>query len=299
MPMYALATVSLIKRLTSTVKQTWYVDDATTTGKIIQLPVWWDEICCVGPSYGYFANGSKSWLVIKEEFKQKAEDIFADTNVQISSEGRPHLGVHIVSSAHINQKVQQWSKEVMQTVVWDLLHTTSCCLCFPYPCIVQQMVLSNSYHSKWTLPSLHADHNFNACLRVNLRDLIHSQDQAYSLLPLHGQMSARADILRERRLQATSELFPSLQRAMDLACEHGSSSWLTSLPIEEYGFYLHGAFVDALALRYGCIPFRAPTTCKCGTHFSIEHLLSCSKGGFPSTCHNELKDDCNSPDWSL
>ena len=39
-PMYALATVPLIKRLTSTVKQTWYADDAAATGKITQLRVW-------------------------------------------------------------------------------------------------------------------------------------------------------------------------------------------------------------------------------------------------------------------
>jgi len=76
------------------------------------------------------------------------------------------------------------------------------------------------------------------------------------LLPLHdGQMSA---IRRERRQQVTLEadslrddLTPTLQRAMNLAHERGSSSWLTSLPIKEHGFCLHNsAFVDALALRY-------------------------------------------------
>ena len=115
-PMYALATVPLIKRLTSSVKQTWYADDAAATGKITQLRVWWDEMCSLGPSYGYFANGSKSWLVIKEEFKKKAEATFADAKVQIMSEGRPHLGVPISSSTYINQfvarRVQQWSKDI-------------------------------------------------------------------------------------------------------------------------------------------------------------------------------------------
>ena len=42
----------------------------------------------------------------------------------------------------------------------------------------------------------------------------------------------------------------SLQRAMDLAEEKGSSSWLTSLPLEEFNLVLHkGAFRDAIALR--------------------------------------------------
>ena len=34
----------------------------------------------------------------------------------------------------------------------------------------------------------------------------------------------------------------------------------------------------------------APSTCACGTKFSIEHALSCPKGGFPSIQHNEIRD---------
>ena len=39
MPMYTLATVPLIKKLTTSVKQTWYADDAAATGKIADLRV--------------------------------------------------------------------------------------------------------------------------------------------------------------------------------------------------------------------------------------------------------------------
>ena len=45
---YALATVPLIRKLTSSVKQTWYADDAAATGKISDLRVWWDEITHLG-----------------------------------------------------------------------------------------------------------------------------------------------------------------------------------------------------------------------------------------------------------
>ena len=78
---------------------------------------------------------------------------------------------------------------------------------------------------------------------------------------------------------------------MQLAQEKGASSWLTSLPIEEFGFTLHKrAFQDALALRYNWQPLQSPSTCGCGTGFSIEHALSCPKGGFPSIRHNEIRD---------
>ena len=74
---------------------------------------------------------------------------------------------------------------------------------------------------------------------------------------------------------------------MDLAQERGASTWLTSLPIEEYGFSLHkGAFLDAVALRYGW----EPSSCACGEKFTIEHVMSCPKGGFPSIRHNEVRD---------
>ena len=51
-----------------------------------------------------------------------------------------------------------------------------------------------------------------------------------------------------------------------------------------------GAFRDALAVRYGWSPANAPLNCACGTHFSVEHVLSCPKGGYPSIRHNEIRD---------
>ena len=98
------------------------------------------------------------------------------------------------------------------------------------------------------------------------------------------RLSEVANLLRQ-------SLSPALLRAMDLAQEKGSSSWLTSLPIREFGFSLHrGAFLDALALRYNWQPAHLPTHCACGSKFSIEHALSCPKGGFPSIRHNEIRD---------
>ena len=78
---------------------------------------------------------------------------------------------------------------------------------------------------------------------------------------------------------------------MELASEKGSSTWLTVLPLSEHGFALHkGAFHDALALRYGWTPDRLPSNCTCGASFSVEHALSCAKGGFSSIRHNEIRD---------
>ncbi len=50
------------------------------------------------------------------------------------------------------------------------------------------------------------------------------------------------------------------------------------------------AFVDALALRYGWCPPNTATNCACGANFTIEHALSCPRGGFQSIRYNEIRD---------
>ena len=78
---------------------------------------------------------------------------------------------------------------------------------------------------------------------------------------------------------------------MNLVQERGASSWLTILPLEEFGLTLHkGAFRDAIALRYGWQPALIPSMCACGTSFSVEHALSCPMGRFPIVRHNEVRD---------
>ena len=87
------------------------------------------------------------------------------------------------------------------------------------------------------------------------------------------------------------ELDANMLKMMELAGEKGSSTWLTALPLEEHGFTLHKrAFHDAIALRYGWSPQNMPSTCACGSKASIEHAMSCVKGGFPSIRHNEIRD---------
>ena len=50
------------------------------------------------------------------------------------------------------------------------------------------------------------------------------------------------------------------------------------------------AFRDAIALRYGWSPLNTPSHCACGSSFSVQHALSCPKGGFPTLRHNEVRD---------
>ena len=118
MPMYALATIPLISRLgeSSDVVQVWYADDASAAGDLSSIRSWWDNLSFLGPPFGYFANASKTWLITKDSLLVKAKEIFHDTQVNITSQGRPHLGAPLGSQEFVDQfiteKVNQWKEEL-------------------------------------------------------------------------------------------------------------------------------------------------------------------------------------------
>ena len=147
-------------------------------------------------------------------------------------------------------------------------------------------------------PTLLPNNEYQASVEVSapLKDLILNQEAECPFQCLDAQILAKRATHKQNRKCAKSSattlratISAPLQRAMDLAQEKGASSCLTSLPLEEFGFSLHkGAFRDAILLRYGWLPQHTPTTCT--TNFSVEHALSCPKGGFPTIRHNEVRD---------
>ena len=51
-------------------------------------------------------------------------------------------------------------------------------------------------------------------------------------------------------------------------------------------------FLDNLCLRYGLIPQDIPATCDgCGNKFSVDHALSCPKGGLVLAQHDDVAKD--------
>ena len=97
--------------------------------------------------------------------------------------------------------------------------------------------------------------------------------------------------IRSRAKEIQSNLPRNCRTAIEQSCEDGASSWLTAIPITDYGFKLHKqAFRDALCLRYGWPLRRPPSHCACGTPFNINHAFSCPKGAFPIIRHNKIRD---------
>ena len=73
--------------------------------------------------------------------------------------------------------------------------------------------------------------------------------------------------------------------------QQGASTWLTALPLKEEGYTINkNCFLDLLRLRYGRQLQRLPTTCEYGARFTMDHALSCKKGGFISLRRNQIRD---------
>ena len=347
MPMYALATIPLIQRLKSNILQVWYTDDASAVRTLTSLREWWDKLSTIGPSFGYHANPSKTWLITKDHLIDEAQSTFSDTGINLTSEGRPYLGAPIGSehftNLYVTNKVIQWSTEVntLANLATSQPHVT-------YAAYTHGLTSRWSYLARTTpdisdnlqsletairtrllpaisgrnppgdlerellgIPGRHggiaipnpiktSDREFASSQQITmpLTDLILANSSYLSSDTITEMSILKKQIHRQNRaasLSAIDDLRPrlddDLKRAVELASEKGASSWLTTLPLTEHGFSLHkGAFHDALPLRYGWLPSQTPIHCNCGSSFSIEHSLSCHKGGFTTLRHNEVRD---------
>ena len=117
MSMYAISLQPLISLLhnRSTAKQCWFADDATGAGALEEVKQWWDELRQAGSPLGYYPNPEKCWLVVKPEKEGCAKEMFAGTGINITTEGRKHLGAALGSRSyleHVGGKVEDWVGEV-------------------------------------------------------------------------------------------------------------------------------------------------------------------------------------------
>ena len=348
MAMYALAITPLIDQLSSRspdVHQVWYADDATSASTCRSLRTWWDDLSELGPMFGYNPNGSKTYLVVKEDHEESAVQLFADTDVHVTTNGKRHLGAALGSKTfteeYVSAKVQDWVKEIQQLAKVALSQPHAAYAAFTHglssrwsyllrtiPDIQDLLLpLENTIHNHFIPaltgrppcsllerdllslpvrlgglglrnPAAESPSTFQAsqCLTAPLVALIVAQEAKQIVDP--DSISTIKNIKTSNRQRQTQlarsvhdQLPPQLKRCVDLAQEKGSSSWLSVLPFDEHGFYLHkGEFRDALCLRYGWNLGSMPQTCNCGAQFSVDHAMVCHMGGFPTIRHNELRD---------
>jgi len=89
-----------------------------------------------------------------------------------------------------------------------------------------------------------------------------------------------------------SQLDPIHHRALLRAKDNDLSVWLSVLPTEKDNFDLTPQeFRDALAIRYRKPLLNVPAFCDgCGAPSTLDHFLTCLKGGLIVQRHNEIRD---------
>ena len=96
--------------------QLWYADDAAAGGTLRDMLKWWSMLCETGPLYGYHPKPSKSWVIVKPQFYEKAKEMFPD--LQVTDMGHKYLGSYIGreegKDKFVEEKVQEWIKDVEQ-----------------------------------------------------------------------------------------------------------------------------------------------------------------------------------------
>ena len=128
-----------------------------------------------------------------------------------------------------------------------------------------------------------------------------SRNSCYAREVMDSQHSAKAKLCSLNHQQWLDHLHkfqesaPSaLSCSIDIAREPGASTWLSALPLRDHQFHLHKGdfrdFRDSLCLRYGWMPALLPVSSVCGVSFTVEHALSCPRGGFLFVRHNEICD---------
>lgn len=146
-----------------------------------------------------------------------------------------------------------------------------------------------------------SDYECSVKMTSQLAEAIYNQSDSFSPDPdLQALVRKEVSELKEGKKKALLDSIKNssseaMLRLLELAAEKGASSWLTSLPLADYGFRLNKQqFVDALCMRYDLPLDDAPRNCACGEPYSVNHCLTCRNGGYVIMRHNTVRDTTQS-----
>ena len=85
MMFYFVATLPLVRALKGNGRwfQSWYADDSVCAGSLDEIRCWLDRLLELGPSYGYFPEPHKSYLVVAPNITHLASDAFAGLGISV------------------------------------------------------------------------------------------------------------------------------------------------------------------------------------------------------------------------
>ena len=325
-------------------KKVGFADDGTGAGRVIDVAASWRDLNVIGPPNGYDPDAGKTWVLVKEEFKELAEEHLPDVN--ITTVGRKLLGSFLGKDeglvTHVEKQIAKWSEDINELIEiakfepqlayaayifgtskrWQFLCRTT-------PGIGSLLKPLEDLIDEKLIPALVGEHNYSQHLRgvfalparlgglglliphkeaqfeyenslimtEQLTRAIVNQQDSFAEDKVK-QAEAAKEITKRKAAKYEADLaeatvgFPAdLVKMLDLAKEKGASCWLTSLPLKSCGFRLSKQqWFDAITMRYNLKPNDFPVFCACGKENSIDHCLTCKKGGFVHLRHDAVRD---------
>ena len=151
------------------------------------------------------------------------------------------------------------------------------------------------------IPPFHNDAKYeyenSRKLTSSLTKLIEDQYYIYSVNETEQKsIKLNTKINKEERYKATLtelgiQLDENQRHLSNIAQEKGVSNCLKAYPISDQEYHLNKQqFWDCVYLRYGWRLINIPSTCSCRSKMTIQHAMSCKKGGFSTIRHNDLRD---------
>jgi hypothetical protein len=141
------------------------------------------------------------------------------------------------------------------------------------------------------------EHKYSKAATTPLVDLIMKQKLSFDSINIHEEVKSKKTAIAADKLGNSKHLQETLMNDHHLSdiilhqSQKGASLWLTTLPVANFGFVMNAQeFQDALCLRYNLPIPSMPTFCACGKQNSVDHALSCMKGGYTIMRHNNVRD---------
>ena len=74
-------------------KEVAFAGDFTVAGKLTSIRDYWRKSTVLGPKYDYFSKALKSYLIVKEEKLCEARNVFNNSNVNMTIEGKRVMNI--------------------------------------------------------------------------------------------------------------------------------------------------------------------------------------------------------------
>lgn len=114
--LYAIATLPLIDQVQQdSVTQLWYADDASALGSFSSLLQWFQCLQRAGPSFGYFPEPKKCYLIVKGPMVDSALSVFEGTGVNVVTSCcflGGVVGDHPGKVSFVTKKVKDWTNAI-------------------------------------------------------------------------------------------------------------------------------------------------------------------------------------------